>query len=213
MRALLAERGFPDLAWATVASYRPDPSLNGKTMAEVATKIAGSDSADAQLEAARILMMNGGASMVYHFMDEQDVARIMKHPMVSIAADASISDASSGVPHPRGYGNTVRVLGEYVRERHVLTLEDAVRKMTSLPASFFGFEGRGVIREGGVRRSRPLRSRHRLPMPRPMQHRRRIPQGCRTCSSMACSWSRTARRPARGRVSYCCGTAAWDAST
>jgi N-acyl-D-amino-acid deacylase len=148
MRALLAERGFPDLAWATVASYRPDPSLNGKTMAEVATKIAGSDSADAQLEAARILMMNGGASMVYHFMDEQDVARIMKHPMVSIAADASISDASSGVPHPRGYGNTVRVLGEYVRERHVLTLEEAVRKMTSLPASFFGFEGRGVIREG-----------------------------------------------------------------
>jgi N-acyl-D-amino-acid deacylase len=148
MRAQLAERGFPDLAWATVASYRPDPTLNGKTMAEVASKIAGDDSADAQLEAARILMLNGGASMVYHFMDDQDVARIMRHPLVSIAADAGISDAGSGVPHPRGYGNTARVLGDYVRDRHVISLEEAVRKMTSLPASFFGFDGRGVIKEG-----------------------------------------------------------------
>jgi N-acyl-D-amino-acid deacylase len=148
MRGLLAERGFSDLAWATVASYAPDPALNGKTMAQVAAKMIGDDSADAQLEAARILMLNGGASMVYHSMDEQDVTRIMQHPMVSIAADASIADAGAGVPHPRGSGNTARVLGEYVRERKVLSLEEAVRKMTSLPASFFGFEGRGVIREG-----------------------------------------------------------------
>jgi len=148
MRGLLAERGFADLSWATVASYPPDPSLNGKTMAQVATKMMGGDSADAQLEAARVLMLNGGASMIYHFMDDQDVTRIMRHPMVSIAADASITDAGSGVPHPRGSGNTARVLGEYVRERKVLTLEEAVRKMTSLPAVFFGFTDRGVIREG-----------------------------------------------------------------
>jgi len=148
MRGLLAERGFADLSWATVASYAPDPSLNGQTMAQVAKKIIGDDTADAQLEAARVLMINGGASMVYHSMDEQDVTRIMQHPMVSIAADASIIDADSGVPHPRASGNTARVLGEYVRERKVLSLEEAVRKMTSLPASFFGFPGRGVIREG-----------------------------------------------------------------
>jgi N-acyl-D-aspartate/D-glutamate deacylase len=117
-------------------------------MAQVAKKIIGDDTADAQLEAARVLMINGGASMVYHSMDEQDVTRIMQHPMVSIAADASIIDADSGVPHPRASGNTARVLGEYVRERKVLSLEEAVRKMTSLPASFFGFPGRGVIREG-----------------------------------------------------------------
>jgi N-acyl-D-aspartate/D-glutamate deacylase len=81
-------------------------------------------------------------------MDEADVARIMQHPMVSVASDSGVLDPAAGVPHPRGYGNTARVLGEYVRDRMVLPLEEAVRKMTSLPAGHFRFEGRGVIREG-----------------------------------------------------------------
>jgi N-acyl-D-amino-acid deacylase len=110
----------------------------------------GDGSADAQLEAARILMLNGGASMIYRFMDEADVARIMRHPMVSVASDAGISGDGDGATHPRGFGNTARVLGEYVRATKILTLEDAVRKMTSLPAEFFGFPGRGVIREGAA---------------------------------------------------------------
>ncbi len=148
MRALLSERGFPDLSWATVANYPVDPSFNGKTMVEVAAKMIGDGSADAQLEAARILLLNGGASMIYHFMNDADVARIMKNPWVSVAADASLDEPGAGVPHPRGYGNTARVLGDYVRERNVLTLEEAVRKMTWLPAQFFGFEGRGIVREG-----------------------------------------------------------------
>ncbi len=150
MLALLTERGFTDLSWATVASYRADPSMNGQSMKQVAERMIGDGSADAQLEAARILMLNGGASMVYHFMDEADVERIMQHPMVSVASDAGVVEPGSGAPHPRTYGNTARVLGEYVRERKVLSLEEAVRKMTSLPAEFFKFEGRGVIREGAV---------------------------------------------------------------
>src|SRR6185436_9645574 len=52
------------------------------------------------------------------------------------------------VPHPRGYGNNVRVLGHYVRELHLISLEDAIRKMTSLPAQTFGFRDRGMVREG-----------------------------------------------------------------
>jgi len=148
IRALLAARGLPDLSFAVVASYRTDPSLNGLSIKQIAAKQAGSDSADAQLETARAMMLAGGASMVYHFMSDDDVERIMRHPFVGVASDSSVLTPGQGVPHPRGYGNTARVLGEYVRERHVLTLEDAVRKMTSLPASFFGFEGRGVIREG-----------------------------------------------------------------
>jgi N-acyl-D-aspartate/D-glutamate deacylase len=55
-----------------------------------------------------------------------------------------------GVPHPRGYGNNARVLGEYVRDRKIMPLEEAVRKMTSLPAGHFAFAGRGVIREGAA---------------------------------------------------------------
>lgn len=150
MQVMLAERGFSDLAWATVARYRPDPSLEGRTMGEVAEKFWGSRSAGAQLEAARALMIGGGASMVYHFMDEADVTRILQHAAVSIASDASVIDPGAGTPHPRGYGNTARVLGTYVRDRKVLSLEEAVHKMTSLPAAHFGFDGRGVIREGAI---------------------------------------------------------------
>jgi N-acyl-D-amino-acid deacylase len=148
MQQLLAERGFTDLAWATVAGYRPDPSLNGLSMKDVAIKLSGSGAADAQLEAARELMRRGGASMVYHFMSEDDVAAIMKHPSVSVAADSGVLEPGAGSPHPRGYGNTARVLGVYVRERRVIPLEEAVRKMTSLPAAQLGIADRGVIRDG-----------------------------------------------------------------
>lgn len=148
IRQLLADRGFTDLSWATVATYRARPEFNGLSMKAVAAKLVGSDSADAQLEAARRMMLNGGASMVYHFMSETDVETVMKHPMVGIASDAGVNVFGSGVPHPRGYGNTVRVLGHYVRDRKVISLEEAVRKLTSLPARQFGFTGRGELREG-----------------------------------------------------------------
>jgi N-acyl-D-amino-acid deacylase len=148
MRTLIAERGLSDLSFAVVASYRPDPSLNGLTMKQVAAKLLGRDSADAQFEAARKMMLAGGASMVYHFMSDQDIERIMRHPYVAFASDSSVLTFGEGVPHPRGYGNNARVLGEYVRTRKVLTLEEAVRKMTSLPADQFRFADRGRIAPG-----------------------------------------------------------------
>ncbi len=86
--------------------------------------------------------------MVYHMMGDADVTAIMRHPQVSVASDASINTPGEGRPHPRGYGNTVRVLAKYVREDHVLTLEDAVRKMSALPAAHFGFAGRGLVKDG-----------------------------------------------------------------
>ncbi len=147
---LLADRGFTDLSWATVASYRPDPSINGLSMKDVAQKLVGEVTPEAQIEAARLLMLGGGASMVYHFMGDDDIVRIMRHPMVSFASDAGVIEPGAGVPHPRGYGNNARVLGEYVRDRKVISLEDAVRKMTSLPAQHFGFAGRGDHREGAA---------------------------------------------------------------
>ena len=148
MKGLLAERGLKDLSFARVASYRADPSLNGLSMQQVAEKLKGSGTADAQLEAAREMMLNRGASMVYHFMSDDDVDRIMKHPQVSFASDASVIAEGQGVPHPRGMGNNARVHGEYVRVRKVISLEEAIRKMTSLPAAHFRFADRGVIKEG-----------------------------------------------------------------
>ena len=147
MRALLAERGLKDLSFARIASYRADPSLNGLSIQQAAERLKGSGSPDAQFETARAMMLAGGASMVYHFMSDDDVHRIMKHPHVGFASDSGVLTFGAGVPHPRGYGNNARVLGEYVRNRKVITLEEAVRKMTSLPAQHFRFADRGLVRE------------------------------------------------------------------
>ena len=148
IRGLLAERGLSDLSFAVVASYSPDPSLNGLSMKQVALKLHGSDSPDTQLEAARVMMLGGGASMVYHLMSDDDVDRIMRHPEVAVASDSSVLVFGDGIPHPRGYGNNARVLGEYVRKRHVIPIEEAIRKMTSLPAEHFRFEKRGLLKPG-----------------------------------------------------------------
>jgi N-acyl-D-amino-acid deacylase len=148
MAGLLAERGLNDLSFAVVASHAANPLLNGLTMKQVAAKLEGSDTADAQFEAARELMLANGASMVYHFMSDADVERIMRHPFVGFGSDSGLLAPGRGVPHPRGYGNAARVLGEYVRTRHVIPLEEAVRKMTSLPAKHFRLDHRGQLQEG-----------------------------------------------------------------
>jgi N-acyl-D-amino-acid deacylase len=148
MAALLAERGLRDLSFAVVALYRPDASLNGLSMQQVAQRLKGGGSADAQFEAARDMLLEGGAQMVYHFMSDDDVDRIMGHPQVAVASDSSVLSFGDGVPHPRGYGDNARVLGTYVRARHVISLEEAVRKMTSLPAGHFRLPNRGVVKVG-----------------------------------------------------------------
>jgi N-acyl-D-amino-acid deacylase len=148
MKGFLAERGVDDLSFAVVASYREDPTLNGLSMKQVAEKLEGSGSVDAQLEAARTMLRNGGASMVYHLMSDEDVDAIMRHPWVAVASDSGVLTPGRGLPHPRGYGNNARVLGRYVRQRHVLALAEAIRKMTSLPAGRFHFARRGLVEVG-----------------------------------------------------------------
>jgi imidazolonepropionase-like amidohydrolase len=86
--------------------------------------------------------------MVFHVMDERDVQRIMRYRWTAIASDGALSAPGNSVPHPRNYGTFPRVLGRYVRELHVLTLPDAVRKMTSLPAGRLGLSDRGKIAPG-----------------------------------------------------------------
>ena len=91
---------------------------------------------------------NGGAGMVYRVMDEADVKNIMRQPYAMIASDSGVRDFGEGMPHPRGYGNNARVLAKYVREEKLISLEDAIRKMTSLPAQTFNLKDRGLLREG-----------------------------------------------------------------
>jgi N-acyl-D-amino-acid deacylase len=86
---------------------------------------------------------------MFHTMSEDDVRLVMRQPWVSIASDGSaINLDAPGVPHPRNYSTNARVLGYYVRDQHVLALEDAIRKMSSLPAQILGLKDRGQLREG-----------------------------------------------------------------
>ena len=86
--------------------------------------------------------------MVYHKMNESDVETLMQLPYAMIASDAGIPAINVGSPHPRAYGTNARVLGRYVREHQTLTWEDAIRKMTSLPARKFNLSHRGILMPG-----------------------------------------------------------------
>lgn len=148
MKENLKRKGFKDYNWAYVASYKANPELNGKNIAEITMTAKNSKRVDDQIEQILEMYESGGAQMVYRTMSEDDVKNIMREPFTMVASDSSVRDFNVGMPHPRGYGDNARVLGHYVRELEVITLEDAIRKMTSLPAQTFGLRDRGQIREG-----------------------------------------------------------------
>ncbi len=95
-----------------------------------------------------VLVEKGGAQAVYHAMSEEDLERILKHPATMVGSDGEIPIFGKAAPHPRSYGTFARVLGRYVRERKLLSLEEAVRKMTSFPAQRIGLLDRGLLRPG-----------------------------------------------------------------
>jgi N-acyl-D-amino-acid deacylase len=150
MKRNLKDKGFKDYSFAYVASYRAAPEFNGKNIAEITQLIRRSKKVDDQIEQIFEMYDKGGAAMVYRTMSEEDVRNIMREPFTMIASDSSVREFNAGVPHPRGYGNNARVLGTYVRDQKLITLEDAVRKMTSLPAQTFGLRDRGLIREAAA---------------------------------------------------------------
>jgi N-acyl-D-amino-acid deacylase len=148
MKQLIRERGIENYSFARIASYPSGPSLNGLSIPDAAAKVLGKGDFESQLEMMRRMLGAGGASMVYRFMAEDDIGRILRHPHVAIASDSGHNVMGQGVPHPRGYGNAVRALARYVRELEVVSLEDAIRKMTSLPADHFGLRDRGRLAVG-----------------------------------------------------------------
>jgi N-acyl-D-amino-acid deacylase len=147
---IVNDRGGNDLSRVQLALVEWDRTLEGQTLRDWANR-EGLDPTPATgallvVEAIR----RGGASAIYHALDEADVERIMAYPWTAIASDGRLTQPGEGHPHPRWYGTFPRVLGHYVRERGVLSLEDAVRKMTSLPADRLGMTDRGRLEEGAV---------------------------------------------------------------
>lgn len=149
MIASQQRKGRTDFSYAYVASHRANPAFNGKNLPEIARMVRGQAGAEEEAEQAMEIVLAGGAQMIYHTMSEQDVEQIFRQPFTMVAADAGVEDTNpASVPHPRGFGNNVRALGKYVREQKLVSLEDGIRKMTSLPAQTFRLMDRGLLRKG-----------------------------------------------------------------
>lgn len=137
--------------WQGIALARARTEKNrqyeGQRIADIAKLRGDADPMDTCID---IMAEEGGqVSGIFHTMSEADVRKVMRLPWVAVASDGSaINLDAPGVPHPRNYSTNVRVLGHYVRDEQVLTLPDAVRKMTGLPASILGLTDRGLLKPG-----------------------------------------------------------------
>jgi dihydroorotase/N-acyl-D-amino-acid deacylase len=145
---ILHDRGGGDPKNVFISSCSWDPSLEGKNLAEIARDNGMEPTPENAAEIVMDLIRRGGARAVFHAMSEEDVERIMQHPATAIGSDGPLSVFGAGAPHPRQYGTFARVLAYYVRERGVLTLEEAVRKMSNATAQRLGIRQRGLLREG-----------------------------------------------------------------
>ncbi|MGM9507579.1 N-acyl-D-amino-acid deacylase family protein [Larkinella sp. GY13] len=137
--------------YAVVAYYPADTTFNGLSISKINQKLGRKNNAETEADLVLELMDKTAMKriqMVYHTMSEDDVATIMRYPNTMIASDAGVARFQSGMPHPRGYGTNARVLGMYVRDKKVIPVEEAVRRMSSLPAQRFKLDDRGILKTG-----------------------------------------------------------------
>lgn len=144
----MARRGRPHFDYAVVAQCLAEPAYNGKSIAQINVLQGRPATIPDEIETILDIVKIGGATMVFHGQNEADVENILRYPLTMVASDSGIRLFNSGVPHPRGYGSNARVLAYYVRQKNSIRLEDAIRKMTSLPAQKFNLTDRGLLQDG-----------------------------------------------------------------
>lgn len=142
------ERGGGDPNNVQLSACDFDMTLSGKRLGNVTKDRGLEPTLENSADTVLWLVEKGRCRGIFHAIDEGDVVRIMAHPATMIASDGEVPLFDRGSPHPRSYGTFARVLGHYVREKRVVTLEDAVRKMSSYPASRIGLADRGVLKPG-----------------------------------------------------------------
>lgn len=150
VRKLNGARAAGDLSRITIASCDGHPEYAGKTLAEVSMMHGLEPSIENGAEVAMKILYHTEASAIYHMMVEEDVQHIMQAPFTSIASDGSAVPFGKNVPHLRNYGTYARVLAKYVREEGVLSLEQAIHKMTAMPAGRLRLKSRGWLAQGMV---------------------------------------------------------------
>jgi dihydroorotase/N-acyl-D-amino-acid deacylase len=142
------ERGGGDPKNIQIASADFDPALAGKNLADVTRERGLEVTVENAADVALDLIRRGRVQGIFHAMAEDDVVRILRHPATMIASDGEVPLFGQRAPHPRSYGTFARVLGVYVREKKILSLEEAVWKMSAMPAARVGLVDRGLIRPG-----------------------------------------------------------------
>ena len=146
VRLIKNERGGGDPKNIVIAVCGWDASLAGKNLADVVRVRGMEPTIENAAETALWIVEKGGCSGIFHAINEADLERILKHPATMIGSDGEIPVFGQAHPHPRSYGTFTRVLAVYVRERKTISLEEAVRKMSSFPAQRLGLLERGAIR-------------------------------------------------------------------
>jgi N-acyl-D-amino-acid deacylase len=142
------ERGGGDPKNVVVARCEWDASLNGLDLGAVTARRGLPVTIENAAETAMWIVEQGGAQGIFHAIGEEDLQRILVHPATMVGSDGEIPIFGKNHPHPRSYGTFVRVLGVYVREKRLLPLEAAIRKMSAFPAQRLGLSDRGVLRQG-----------------------------------------------------------------
>ncbi len=144
------DRGGDDPANVGLSNCAHNTSLNGLNLAEVLRQqereVSHGNAADLLMD----LVAAGNCSAVFHALNEEDVKRIMAHPVTMPSSDGGIEGPSERVPHPRNYGTFARVLGRYVREENLMPFHTAIHKVARLPADRIGLSDRGRIEEGAI---------------------------------------------------------------
>ncbi len=173
------DRGGGDPKNISISSCSWDPSLAGKNLATITRDRGLEPTIETAAETALFIVERGGASGIFHAIDERDLERIIACPLTMIASDGEVPIFGKASPHPRSYGTFARVLAVYVRDKGLLTLEEGVRKMTSLPAWRAGLGDRGILRPGmkaDIAVFDPARVRDRATYDNPHQYAEGIAQ-------------------------------------
>lgn len=142
------DRGGNDLSRVQFAKVKWRKDLEGKNLLYWCKEKGWEPTIENGAELVIEAQLNGGASCVFFAMDEKDVEHIMSHSQTMIGSDGRLVAPGIGHPHPRYYGTYPRVLGHYVREKSIISLSEAIYKMTQLPAKTLGITDRGGIKEG-----------------------------------------------------------------
>jgi dihydroorotase/N-acyl-D-amino-acid deacylase len=148
IEAIRLERGGGDPKNIQIAWAENEPELAGKTLTAVMRERGIEPTIENAADTVLQLLEKGQVRGIYHAINAPDVDRILADPFTMIASDGEVTLFGKASPHPRSYGTFARVLAVYVRERKLIRLEDAIRKMTSFPAQRVGLTDRGLLRPG-----------------------------------------------------------------